>query len=151
MLHWFQPPPSKDTVADLSRRGFLAGLLGVPIGSIRGARQVESRRLLSLGQFYVAGFQYYDGPDIIHQLRAGQRYELVAEPENPHDAFAVAIYWHNRQLGYIPRQENRSLSRLLQQGGKLHCQAVSANAQAAPWLALEVAVTAELSEPVAQA
>ena len=46
-----------------------------------------SRHFLSC---HIHGFTYYDGLDVIHDLTLGQSVQLVAEPNNTHDAYAVA-------------------------------------------------------------
>lgn len=131
--------PAQDVHNGVSRRGFLSRLLVLPLG-VPPTQPLERTESFSLGQFYVAGFQYYGGLEIVDQLHRGQRYELVAEPENPYDEFAVAIYWGTIQLGYVPRTENRQISRLLQQSAKLNCQAVWVEVEAPPWQLLEVEI-----------
>lgn len=65
-----------------------------------------SRHFLSC---HIHGFTYYDGLDVIHDLTLGQSVQLVAEPNNTHDAYAVAIYFNGTKLGYIPASHNRDL------------------------------------------
>jgi hypothetical protein len=69
-----------------------------------------SRHLLD---FHVAGFAYYDGLAIAQQLKIGQTVQLIAEPDNPYDPQAIAIYYHNTKIGYVPKDHNDLLSRLL--------------------------------------
>ncbi|HEL2490640.1 TPA: HIRAN domain-containing protein, partial [Streptococcus suis] len=40
--------------------------------------------------FHLAAFAYYDGLDVIDQLKPGTPVQLVGEPSNPHDSEAVA-------------------------------------------------------------
>lgn len=42
--------------------------------------------------FHLATFAYYDGLDVIDQLKPGTPVELVGEPSNSHDSEAVAIF-----------------------------------------------------------
>lgn len=51
----------------------------------------------------VSGFRYNEGMHIdIEQLQ--DRYlNLVAEPENPHDPNAIALFLEDKRIGYIPR------------------------------------------------
>ena len=42
--------------------------------------------------FFIAGFQYHDGALALKKLKPGKKLELIAEPDNPHDPAAVAIY-----------------------------------------------------------
>lgn len=69
-----------------------------------------SRHLLD---FHIAGFTYSDGLEVIDELTLGQSVTLVAEPDNPYDAEAVAIYYHDVKLGYVPKDKNSLLSKLL--------------------------------------
>jgi hypothetical protein len=55
-------------------------------------------------------------------LRVGDRLELVAEPDNPHDARAIAVLWRGRKLGYLPRAENRTAGLALAQGSRIEAR-----------------------------
>lgn len=63
--------------------------------------------------FHLAGFAYYDGIEIINELVLGTLVDLVGEPDNPYDPEAVAIYYKNRKIGYVPRDKNGLMSKLL--------------------------------------
>jgi hypothetical protein len=62
---------------------------------------------------HIAGFTYYDGIDVIGQLKLGTPVTLKSEPENPHDPYAVAIYFEGTKLGYVPQAKNSVISQLL--------------------------------------
>lgn len=66
--------------------------------------------------FHLAGFAYYDGLDVVDELRLGQKVELVRELDNPFDRDAVAIYYKDKKLGYIPAAHNQQISTLLYYG-----------------------------------
>ena len=70
----------------------------------------RSRNILDC---HIAGFTYYDGLDVIEQLKLGTQVTLMAEPSNPHDPEAVAIYYENTKLGYVPQAKNSIVSQLL--------------------------------------
>jgi hypothetical protein len=70
----------------------------------------RSRNLLDC---HIAGFAYYDGLDAIDCLKLGAVVTLKSEPENPYDHNAVAIYFENTKLGYIPKYKNGDVSNLL--------------------------------------
>jgi hypothetical protein len=73
----------------------------------------RSRNLLDC---HIAGFTYYDGLDVIDKLQLGTAVTLKAEPENPHDPDAVAVYFEDKKLGYITRAKNDGVSALLHFG-----------------------------------
>lgn len=106
---------------------------------IRSAMGLPRRRIL--GRFPVAGFRYHDGPAVVHRLRRGEEVRLVPEPSNVHDPFAVAIVTGSgAMLGYIPRAENRTISRLLDQGERIRCRIVEVRPEAEAWRSIEVDV-----------
>lgn len=54
--------------------------------------------------FFVAGYKYSDGLEMISVLSEGEKIELVREVHNPFDPNAVAVYTYDYvKLGYIPR------------------------------------------------
>ncbi|MDR1974144.1 MAG: HIRAN domain-containing protein [Bacteroidales bacterium] len=65
---------------------------------------------------HIAGFAYYDGIDVFDSLKIGTRLSLKAEPENPKDCNAVAIFFDDTMLGYIPASKNELLSLFLRLG-----------------------------------
>ncbi|MCB9001298.1 MAG: HIRAN domain-containing protein [Bacteroidales bacterium] len=66
--------------------------------------------------FNIAGFTYYDGPIALSELKIGSRLQLVFEPENKYDPKAVTIFFNSYKLGYVPRNENSAISKLLEMG-----------------------------------
>ena len=66
--------------------------------------------------FHLAGFAYYDGLDVIEELKLGQEVHLVKEINNPYDNEAVAIYYKNRKIGYLPKEKNSLFSTLIYYG-----------------------------------
>jgi len=94
-----------------------------------------------------AGLAYYDGLAWLAagHVRPGDALIAAAEPTNPHDRFAVELY-HQRlgcKLGYVPRTDNKALSRLLRAGAPVWAVVLSADAaqaEHAPWDALTVAL-----------
>lgn len=72
-----------------------------------------SRTLMS---FPVSGFAYWDGVDIISEVSVGDKLTLQIEPDNPYDPQAVALYYNDTKIGYVPRDMNENLSKLLYYG-----------------------------------
>jgi len=66
--------------------------------------------------FHIAGFTYYNGVDVFEDLKIGKELLLKAEPENPYDPNAVAIYYQKDKLGFVPRDKNDALSKFLNLG-----------------------------------
>lgn len=66
-----------------------------------------------LSNFNIAGFTYYEGVDCFQELKIGARLKLVLEEDNKYDPRAVAIYFEDYKLGFVPRAENRIIYKLL--------------------------------------
>ena len=69
-----------------------------------------------VADFNIAGMRYWDGAKAISKLKPGKKLRLVAEPHNPADPNAVAIYRKDVKLGYIPRDQNDLAAQLLRFG-----------------------------------
>ena len=118
-----------------SRRLFLRWLPSLPLLGFLPqpaiARPAPRKRLMN--PFRVAGLAYYAVEAAIHGMRAGDPLCLVAEPTHPHDKFAVEIWHGEHKLGYVPRSDNRYLSRLLRQGATLAGEVWEADPHATVW------------------
>ncbi|MGU3665622.1 HIRAN domain-containing protein [Methylobacterium sp. A49B] len=101
----------------------------------------------------VAGLQFYDyhrhdeDLDVLVMPAAGDRLQLMRDPENPHDRNAIRVVWRNdRQLGHVPRTLACDVAPLLDAGAPARayvvdagdgeawsCRALIVGAAAAPW------------------
>ena len=128
------------------RRQFFKTLFALPLLALRGtagaAKQPSSHSYL-LNRFAIAGFQYHDGPTLLPSIQPGLSLALIAEPDNPFDSFAVRIDYQSRKLGYVPRSDNRHISRLLRQDARLWCRVKEVNEDEWPWRAVRVEVGME--------
>ena len=69
---------------------------------------------------HVAGAAYIEWESLYADLHAGDFLQLVREPGNPHDVFAIMVTDEpGRKLGYIPRNENKALARQLDEGRQI--------------------------------
>ena len=66
--------------------------------------------------FEIAGFTYWDGCMALAELKSGVELSLVREWENKFDPYAVAIYYGEYKLGYVPRKVNQQLCQFLELG-----------------------------------
>jgi hypothetical protein len=69
-----------------------------------------------LSHFDIAGFTYYEGVLAFNELKIGVQLQLKLEENNKYDARAVAIYYNEFKLGFVPRSENRIIYKLLKVG-----------------------------------
>ena len=126
----------------MKRGSFLRTLIGLPLGiGTFLAQKIQQTDPVShhlLNKFYVAGFQYYEGPELIHTISEGDVVEMQADTTNSYDKFAVAIRYNDTMIGHVPRSDNKHISRLLQQDVPLVCKVVESNPECETWEMLKV-------------
>ncbi len=88
----------------------------------------------------LAGSQYYAVSEVWSQIRLGDRLTLVREADNRHDRQAVRVDWRGRQLGYVPRAENRAVARALDDGEQLEARVSRLRDDPNPWRRIEFEV-----------
>ncbi len=69
-----------------------------------------------LGNFNIAGFSFWEGCRAFNKLKIGTPLHLVRESDNKFDPYAVAIYYEDTKLGFIPRGENQLVAQLMDLG-----------------------------------
>lgn len=65
---------------------------------------------------FIAGLQHHDVLTVWSELKVGQVLRLVPEPANRFDHHAIIIKHGDVTLGYILRNENREMSKILNAG-----------------------------------
>ena len=121
----------------MKRRELLKAILALPILPFflpkpsRASLTGEKPTLLLATM--IAGFQYHAGEKSLHALREGQPLRLVREKSNHHDHRAIALYWREQKLGYIPRGDNPILANLMDDGYRPKADIARNAGAAAPW------------------
>jgi len=124
-----------------NRRLFLKSLSSLPLlFGFNQITQAKTKKALLLNQFSIAGFQFYQGRDIIRQIKPGDELFIKAEPDNDYDQYAVEIYYKNNKLGYIPKNENKTIRNILHSDVKLYATVDKVNAGKRAWDAVQVSV-----------
>jgi len=55
--------------------------------------------------------------DLLEEIKVGAKLRFVREPDNKHDELAILVKdQNNNKLGYVPRQKNPILARLMDAG-----------------------------------
>mgnify|MGYP001554129295 FL=1 len=101
----------------------------------------QSSDLILLQESPVAGFQHHRGLAIWPFLREGEKLNLVRESVNQHDRNAVAVYFRNDKLGYVPQRENATLAQMLDRGEKLDAQIIRLLEEENPWRRVRIQVS----------
>lgn len=71
---------------------------------------------IHLANFHIAGFGFWEGCEAFEHLKIGTKLDLVRETDNAFDPYAVAIYYGEYKLGFIPRGKNHDISKYLDMG-----------------------------------
>ena len=92
--------------------------------------------------FTVAGMRYWDGALVLGELKVGGNLTMVVENENPHDPDAVALYWENTKIAYIPKDSNWLPAQLLRFGHDdvLECRILKVNTEADTWKQVQAGI-----------
>lgn len=125
----------------MQRNTFLRRLLGgILVGSIPLELREQFRKIYLL-QFFVAGFRFHEGPKLLNEMKEGDLLSLVREPENQYDNCAIALYWREKKIGFIPAETNEMLSYLLDaEALSLFGTITHLEKNAQPWENLSVAI-----------
>lgn len=97
----------------MKRSTFLKNMLSLFGATVIPVDLLPSYDKIFLLQCFVRGFQYYDGHKLLHQMQQNRMLTLQREPNNKYDECAIAIYYQTQKIGYIPREENEILSKIL--------------------------------------
>ncbi|MDD2204133.1 MAG: HIRAN domain-containing protein [Bacteroidales bacterium] len=65
---------------------------------------------------HVAGFTYWEGPMVFGELHIGTELHLEREDDNKFDPYAIALYYDEYKIGYIPREDNEDINKFLEMG-----------------------------------
>lgn len=92
--------------------------------------------------FLIAGFRYWDGAEALSSLQVGTPLTLKAEPDNPYDHDAIALYFGKCKLGYVPADENEVMSKMFfyGHGDAFEARVSQKNEEAEPWAQVRAAV-----------
>jgi hypothetical protein len=100
--------------------------------------QVFKQDILVL-QCIVAGTSHQALDSVESSLRGAVKLEVVREANNQFDPFAVALHFQGVKIGYVPRDKNEVIARLLD-AGKTFFAVIQASDREGKWLKLDVRV-----------
>ena len=100
----------------------------------------EEEKTTALLKCYIAGYAYYQGERVINQLKPDLKLDLKREPENPYDNKAIAIYFENHKLGFIPRVNNKVIANIMDQKMPVFAKILKINPGNEVWDKVEVEV-----------
>jgi len=112
--------------------------LGFTANSVQAKTTVKTDSKIKLQSSPIAGFQFYKGQEIWHKIANDDQLTLKAEPTNKYDKNAVEIYWQDQKLGYLPRNQNYTVSQLLKEKNQLNASIAKLQNCSNPWERIRV-------------
>ena len=92
--------------------------------------------------FYVAGVKHHKFYEIAEELKEGDSVQLIPEPDNKYDKFAVKIEALKTMLGYVPANVSGivsgAIANSLFNGESLPATITKISLEAQPWNALKI-------------
>ena len=132
----------------IDRRAFLGRMLLMPFGiKAQTEPTPQKKRVVHLKNVYIAGTQYHDMSENkdLARLRADDPLYLRREPQNPYDEYAIAVYTRsNQMIGYIPRHQNRTVARIMDQGVTVTATVEKVAPDTSPWRRIWIRVQEEV-------
>ncbi len=89
----------------------------------------------------VAGTSYCEQiDDVFPKLAIGEVLKMQRDPHNKHDNKAIGIYYDAVRIGWIPRQDNLVISRLMDAGKAFFCRITELEETASHWKRIDCKV-----------
>ncbi len=99
---------------------------------------VFARELLVL-ECLAAGTSFRKLDKVQDELKETVQLEMKREGDNKFDPFAIALWFQNTKVGYIPKEKNEVLARLMDAGKQFYAT-IYAKEMEGNWLKLEIKV-----------
>lgn len=113
--------------------GLLAALSGGQLNI-----DVFTREILVL-KCIIAGTSFRQLDKVENKLTSSVALSMKREPKNEFDEFAIALWFEDTKVGYIPKNKNEVIARLMD-AGKIFYATIEAGEVEGNWLKLEVKV-----------
>lgn len=97
----------------MKRSDFIKNFIGVFGLSAIAPELVQQYQKIPLLNTFVRGFRYYEGPSLLRALKKEKKVQLVRDYENLYDEHAIAVFFHEKKIGYLPAEKNLLLSKIL--------------------------------------
>ncbi len=97
--------------------------------------------------FFVAGWRYYNGEQVIDQLQVGDLVEFSLDPENDHDNKAIVVMSVNgEKLGFIPAFYSGWMYEVIEKNCNYQAKVWAIHPQAVPHRKVSISITGEVSQ-----
>lgn len=125
----------------MNRLTFIKNLITVSsLSALPNIASSQSSKVY-LHNFYVRGFQYYEGEKLFPKMNLGDSLDLVREPNNKYDESAIAVFFQSQKIGFIPAETNETLSKLIDLNAlKLYADITELNEKNPTWDKLQIGI-----------
>lgn len=106
-----------------TRRDVNRALLATALAIVSG-RDAVARPSVPLFDFAIAGGHHHGLGAALGRIMPGTILDVVREADNPYDTDAVAVHLDGLKLGFIPREANSPVARLLDRGERVTAEVV---------------------------
>lgn len=90
--------------------------------------KINNDELIELNEFYITGLEYYEAKEL--DFSEVKFLSLRLEPSNDYDTNAIEIYFKDTKVGYIPKDENYLIAKMMKQGVNIIAKIIEFNADA---------------------
>ena len=91
--------------------------------------EIDNSKLIELNEFYITGMGYYDAKEI--DFSKVRFLSLRLEPNNEYDTNAIEVYHQSTKVGYVPKEENALIAKMMKQDVKIIAQIIEYNPNSA--------------------
>ncbi|GMR21442.1 MAG: HIRAN domain-containing protein [Gammaproteobacteria bacterium] len=131
----------------MKRRGFLQALAALVAGAgaspMAPPAMAGTAKRITIQESSLAGFQYHAGPHIWERFAVGKPLDLLREPGNPYDRRAVAVFYDEFKIGYVPRSQNTAVSQMMDRGEQVNANISVLQTGDNPWRRVQLEVWLE--------
>ena len=125
----------------MNRLQFLKRFVGIAGFGFMPLSEIFTKRKIYLLQCFVAGFRFNNGMELLELMEVNDVIELKREPNNEHDTSAIALYWQQEKIGYVPADNNLILAKLLDaEALPLFAIITHLNKKVKPWENVSIAI-----------
>jgi len=125
----------------MKRIDFLKRMISVAGFGLLPLNILLTKRKVYLLQCFVAGFRHYKGMELLNEMEENDFIELRREHDNQYDESAIALYWQQEKIGFVPANDNSTIARLLDADAlPLLATITHLNRKVKPWENVAIAI-----------
>ena len=102
--------------------------------------KAQTTKNILFNQCLVTGLQYYQGKEIIQALKQNDLILLFSQADNQYDKYAVEVFYKNKKLDYLPKTDNKPISKILQADIKISAKVQVVDITKPAWNAVMVSI-----------